>query len=242
IHNPTCRRDISFLLPHLYRPRDTRRDRQSGNGGIAGDQHSPARPFDLRNRRGAGRACRRRHGADHERRSADGRGIPHPSISFDSGRWHGHAAWRVGGNGGNLGHHHHSVGCLDASCGAGGRGHYGHCRDPAISAGHYRAPDLTCAGSPSIRRSPRPSGWPWGLASLILNEWSLTQLAQYMAYGIFAMALAFIWGQAGILSFGQASFFGIGGYCMGLVTLGQLPLVGDSTFAGLLLALVVPSI
>jgi len=58
-----------------------------------------------------------------------------------------------------------------------------------------------------------------------------------MAYGIFAMALAFIWGQAGILSFGQAIFFGIGGYCMGLVTLGQLPLVGDSTFAGLLLAL-----
>ena len=77
-----------------------------------------------------------------------------------------------------------------------------------------------------------------GLASLILNEWSLTQLAQYMAYGIFAMGLAFIWGQAGILSFGQAIFFGIGGYCMGLVTLGQLPLVGDSTFVGLLLALV----
>ena len=81
-----------------------------------------------------------------------------------------------------------------------------------------------------------------GLASLILNEWSLTQLAQYMAYGIFAMGLAFIWGQAGILSFGQAIFFGIGGYCMGLVTLGQLPLAGDSTFAGLLLALIVPSI
>jgi Branched-chain amino acid transport system / permease component len=44
-----------------------------------------------------------------------------------------------------------------------------------------------------------------------------------MVYGIFAMVLAFIWGQAGILSFGQAIFFGIGGYCMGLVTLGQLP-------------------
>ena len=81
-----------------------------------------------------------------------------------------------------------------------------------------------------------------GLASLILNEWSLTQLAQYMAYGIFAMALAFIWGQAGIRSFGQAIFFGVGGYCMGLVTLGQLPLLGDSTFVGLLLALVMPSI
>lgn len=81
-----------------------------------------------------------------------------------------------------------------------------------------------------------------GLASLILNEWSLTQIALYMAYGIFAMGLAFIWGQAGILSFGQAIFFGIGGYCMGLVTLGQLPVLGDSTLVGLVLALLLPSV
>ena len=53
------------------------------------------------------------------------------------------------------------------------------------------------------------------LAALALDRWTLTQLAQYMAYGIFAMALAFIWGQAGILSFGQAIFFGIGGYSNG---------------------------
>ena len=80
------------------------------------------------------------------------------------------------------------------------------------------------------------------LAPLFLNEWSLTQLALYMAYGIFAMGLAFIWGQAGILSFGQAIFFGIGAYCMGLVTLGRLPVLGDSTLVGLLLAMVMPAI
>jgi urea transport system permease protein len=80
------------------------------------------------------------------------------------------------------------------------------------------------------------------LGPLILNEWNLTQLAQYMTYGIFAMGLAFVWGQAGILSFGQAIFFGIGGYCMGLVTLGQLPFLGDSTMVGLLLALVLSSL
>jgi urea transport system permease protein len=76
-----------------------------------------------------------------------------------------------------------------------------------------------------------------GLAPLVLNEWSLTQLGLYMSYGIFAMALAFIWGQAGIMSFGQAIFFGLGGYCMGLVTLGRLPILGDSTLMGLLLGL-----
>jgi len=62
------------------------------------------------------------------------------------------------------------------------------------------------------------------------------------ARGIFAMALAFIWGQAGILSFGQAIFFGIGGYSMGLVSLDRLPLLGDSAIVGFILALVVPAI
>src|SRR5262245_10194796 len=77
----------------------------------------------------------------------------------------------------------------------------------------------------------------FGLAPLALDRWTLTQLAQYMAYGIFAMALAFIWGQAGILSFGQAIFFGIGGYSMGLVVLDRLPVLGGSTLTGLSLAL-----
>lgn len=75
------------------------------------------------------------------------------------------------------------------------------------------------------------------LAPFVSSEWSLTQLGLYMSYGILAMALAFIWGQAGIMSFGQAIFFGLGGYCMGLVTLGRLPMLGDSTLMGLLLGL-----
>jgi len=80
------------------------------------------------------------------------------------------------------------------------------------------------------------------LAPLALDRWTLTQLAQYMAYGIFAMALAFIWGQAGILSFGQAIFFGIGGYSMGVVALDRLPILGDSTITGLSLAIVLPAV
>ena len=82
----------------------------------------------------------------------------------------------------------------------------------------------------------------FALVPLALSQWNLTQLAQYMAYGIFAMALAFIWGQAGILSFGQAIFFGIGGYSMGLVALDRLPILGDSTITGLSLALVLPAV
>lgn len=41
-------------------------------------------------------------------------------------------------------------------------------------------------------------------------------LPQYMLYGVMAMSLALLWGNCGILSIGQAGFFAIGGYTMGL--------------------------
>ena len=66
------------------------------------------------------------------------------------------------------------------------------------------------------------------LSPAALDPWAASQLAQYMTYGLFAMSLAFIWGQGGILCFGHALFFGIGAYAMALVTLGRLPGLGDS--------------
>lgn len=75
------------------------------------------------------------------------------------------------------------------------------------------------------------------LAPLVLDDWRLSQLAQLLTYGLFALSLAFIWGQAGILCFGQAIFFGVGAYLMALVTLGAFPLLGDSQWTGLLLAM-----
>ena len=74
------------------------------------------------------------------------------------------------------------------------------------------------------------------LSPAALDPWAASQLAQYMTYGLFAMSLACIWGQGGILCFGHALFFGIGAYAMALVTLGRLPLLGDSQWAGLVLA------
>src|SRR5438034_10315229 len=53
---------------------------------------------------------------------------------------------------------------------------------------------------------------------LLLSEWRLSQLAQITSYGIFAMSLAFLWGQTGLLCFGQAIFFGVGAYVIALTT------------------------
>src|SRR2546430_17091707 len=71
---------------------------------------------------------------------------------------------------------------------------------------------------------------------LLVGEWRLSQLAQITSYGIFAMSLAFLWGQTGLLCFGHAIFFGTGAYVMGLITKGMLPGVGDATGTGLLAA------
>ncbi|MFD0986222.1 branched-chain amino acid ABC transporter permease [Methyloligella solikamskensis] len=49
----------------------------------------------------------------------------------------------------------------------------------------------------------------------------------YATYGILALSLALVWGFAGILSFGQASFFGLGGYAYAVVALNS----GDTTLA-----------
>ena len=74
------------------------------------------------------------------------------------------------------------------------------------------------------------------LLPLALSEWKLTQLTQLLSYGIFAMSLAFVWGQTGLLCFGQAVFFGIGAYTMAVLTKGMVAGVSFGTGAGLLAA------
>jgi urea ABC transporter permease protein UrtC len=59
-------------------------------------------------------------------------------------------------------------------------------------------------------------------------------LPQYLLYGIAAMALGLIWGYGGVLSFGQAAFFGLGAYAMALA-LKEFDAFNPG-YAGLLLA------
>ncbi|UCD78592.1 MAG: hypothetical protein JSW26_24815 [Desulfobacterales bacterium] len=60
---------------------------------------------------------------------------------------------------------------------------------------------------------------------------SLSNLANFLAYVPMALGLCFLWGYSGVLSFGQAAFFGIAGYVYGLVA-GNLA----GTWGGTLLA------
>ena len=97
----------------------------------------------------------------------------------------------------------------------------------------------TLASAPPLRAPRAPTGrtaaWrgEGGLAIVVffvlLALPFLTQgyiiyiLPQYILFGVMAMSLALLWGYTGVLSFGQAGFFAIGGYLMGLLMAAQLP-------------------
>lgn len=54
------------------------------------------------------------------------------------------------------------------------------------------------------------------LLPLAITEYLAFLAGQYMLYGLLALSLGLIWGYAGILSFGQGAFFGVGAYTMAL--------------------------
>src|ERR1039458_3984867 len=54
------------------------------------------------------------------------------------------------------------------------------------------------------------------LLPVVLSGYVIYILPQYMLFGVLAMSLALLWGFCGMLSFGQAGFFAMGAYIMGL--------------------------
>lgn len=61
------------------------------------------------------------------------------------------------------------------------------------------------------------------------------QLSLYFSFGILGLSLAWVWGYGGIFSFGQAAFFGLGGYSYAVASIN----LGGST-PGIIIGLAVP--
>jgi len=70
---------------------------------------------------------------------------------------------------------------------------------------------------------------------IVLSGYVVYILPQYMLYGVLAMSLALLWGYGGFISFGQAAFFAIGGYAMGLVMKHLTDLPINSAYLGVIL-------
>lgn len=76
---------------------------------------------------------------------------------------------------------------------------------------------------------------------LVLDEFTLSQFSIYFSYGLLAMSLALVWGQAGLLCLGQAIFFGLGAYSMSLISLDMVPWFSQFQMGfGLIFAIIIP--
>src|SRR5207249_4644210 len=117
-----------------------------------------------------------------------------------------------------------------------------HRGDPSLPAGSHRRVPGEMKSAPAGFELTVAAWLLLAACPLTVSEWRISQLSQITSYGIFAMSLAFLWGQTGLLCFGHAIFFGVGAYAMALITKGLLPGVGDSTVTGLLAATLLPGL
>nr|WP_235271469.1 hypothetical protein [Halorubrum saccharovorum] len=49
------------------------------------------------------------------------------------------------------------------------------------------------------------------------DPYTVIQSSRYLALAFLALSLCFIWGYAGVLSFGQVAFFGVAAYAFGVI-------------------------
>ena len=74
------------------------------------------------------------------------------------------------------------------------------------------------------------------LIPLGFSGYILFILPQYMLFGLLAVSLSILWGFTGIVSFGQAGFFAIGAYAIGIVVKSNFLM--NSAILGILLGIV----
>jgi branched-chain amino acid transport system permease protein len=72
---------------------------------------------------------------------------------------------------------------------------------------------------------------------VLLDMFTIMQITQYVVLAVFALSLGYIWGFGGILSFGQAAFFGLGAYTFAVASINM----GETTIP-LILSFVIPTL
>ena len=87
------------------------------------------------------------------------------------------------------------------------------------------------------------SAWAVAVALLVAlpffaPRYEVLTASNFLISSILALSLCLIWGYCGILSLGQAAFFGVGGYAYGVVGINLIERMGDTNLALLAGALV----
>jgi branched-chain amino acid transport system permease protein len=66
------------------------------------------------------------------------------------------------------------------------------------------------------------------IGSLWMSDFLQSQASNWIIFGLLGVSLVFVWGKAGIFSFGQGAFFGIGGYVYGIASINLMPVTNES--------------
>ena len=101
----------------------------------------------------------------------------------------------------------------------------------------------TSGGTRRIRRPPLFPLWVLILGALVVaaigsypyygsNQYLMSLLGKFLCYSIFALSVDLIWGFAGILSLGQAVYFGIGAYFVALSLKINYALIHPTRYGG----------
>ena len=69
------------------------------------------------------------------------------------------------------------------------------------------------------------------LVAAAVPEFRALQFTNWTVFGLLALSLTLVWGQAGIFSFGQAAFFGLGGYAYGAASINFVTHTGETISA-----------
>jgi branched-chain amino acid transport system permease protein len=64
-----------------------------------------------------------------------------------------------------------------------------------------------------------------------VSEFHALELTSWTFYGLLALSLTLVWGIGGIFSFGQAAFFGLGGYAYGAASINLIGKTGETVSA-----------
>jgi branched-chain amino acid transport system permease protein len=125
--------------------------------------------------------------------------------------------------------------------------------DP-IAPSQARQPGRTMSG---VSRRAARGGRLWLISVMVLaagmaavpgfvDVYNLSTVRDALIFGIFALSLDFLWGKVGIMSFGHATFFGLGAYGTAIVTikLGLDPAISPwlGVLAGVALAAAVSAV
>lgn len=103
---------------------------------------------------------------------------------------------------------------------------------------------LTLSALSSARSRPIVAIMVAIAAVLIFSTFSLAEQLKWtlwVSFGVLALSLSFIWGKAGIFSFGQNALFGIGTYAYAVASLNLFPYTGE-TLSALIIAAVAAGI